>query len=78
MTDRAAGPERGRRQLEMWLDDVCSAAADSSPFLMDRTYDGLLDGYERELRTRIRELLESTRAGGPIDEQLRRALSAFG
>lgn len=52
--------DRAARRLEIVLDEIAIRSADISAFLLDPTYDGVLDDGEREIRTAAIALLEAT------------------
>lgn len=73
----AADRQRTARMLEIVLDEVAIRSADVSAFLLDPTYDGVLDDSERAIRTEVLELLTATGTDEHIGASLRDMLRSL-
>lgn len=66
-------------RLDLFLDRVALLSADVSSFLLDPTYESMLDGEERELSLALRRVAEIAESGnGPIAHLLRPIVERLG
>lgn len=66
------------RWAQIFLDLVAMESADLDAYLLDDTYDELLDDNERRLAKALREIDTEALAGAHAGERVRRLLSDFG
>jgi len=58
------------RQLDIVLDQIDARAADVTPFLLDDTYDSMLDPTERAVKSSVQALDAALKGSGPVGEQI--------
>lgn len=68
---------RAARKLEIVLDEIAIHSADISAFLLDPTYDGVLDDNERNIRREAAQLLLATEGDQHIGAAVREMLSSL-
>ena len=67
------------RRLDVFLDQIGLLAADVSSFLLDPTYESMLDDEERQLASAVRQVAVLAEAGdGPIAELLKPTVRRLG
>lgn len=69
--------DRAARRLEIVLDEIAIRSADVSAFLLDETYDGVLDDRERAIRRAAAALLSSAEGDEHIGASIRSMLSSL-
>lgn len=77
---RVVTPEdraRAARKLEIVLDEIAIHSADISAFLLDESYDGVLDSDERNIRKEATQLLVATRGDEHIGAAVREMLASL-
>jgi NAD-dependent SIR2 family protein deacetylase len=65
------------RSLDIVLDRVALEAADVTAFLLDQSYEDMLDTSEMALRQELLELVDQLEHGGPIGLQIEAMLSTM-
>lgn len=68
---------RAARKLEIVLDEIAIHSADISTFLLDPTYDGVLDDNERIIRREAAQLLLATKGDEHIGAAIRDLLGSL-
>lgn len=68
---------RAARKLEIVLDEIAIHSADISAFLLDPTYDGVLDHNERNIRREAAQLLLATEGDEHIGAAVREMLGSL-
>ena len=67
------------RSLDILLDQIALLATDVSTFLLDSTYESMLDEEERQLASDLRSAAKHARAGtGPVAMRLNHLFSQLG
>jgi hypothetical protein len=68
---------RAARKLEIVLDEIAVHSADISAFLLDASYDGVLDSRERNIRREAAQLLLATEGDEHIGAAVRDMLASL-